>query len=169
MEKFIALLGIALLTGGCAAIATAPLSNLFSSHSSSGGGGSGLEIHQQTQVTLAEANYVIVKTNVVGKSSGFALLGFITVKPAQFQKAAGELYAKAEIQSGRPQTLGNVVMEKTSAYWILFSIPRVTVRADVLEFIPGSDTNSISRIVMKEAALRAAAANSPAPIRTESQ
>ena len=46
------------------------------------------------------------------------------------------LYTKAQMQSGRPQTLGNVVMEKTSAYWILFSIPRVSVRADVVEFTP---------------------------------
>ena len=138
MEKFIALLGIALLTGGCAAIATSPLtSSLFQSHSSGS-----LEIHQETHVTLAEANYVVLKTNVVGKSKGFSLLGFITIKPAQFQKAADCLYANAEIQPGRPQALGNVVMEKTSAYWILFSIPKVTVRADVIEFVP-ANTNGV--------------------------
>ena len=47
-----------------------------------------------------------------------------------------QLYSKAEMKRGEPQTLGNVIMEKTSAYWILFSIPRVSVRADLLEFTP---------------------------------
>ena len=72
--------------------------------------------------------------------SGFALLGFITLVPARFQTAMDQLYSKAGMQSGQPQTLGNVIMEKTSAYWILFSIPRVSVRADVVEFTPNATT-----------------------------
>jgi hypothetical protein len=85
---------------------------------------------------LSEGNFSVVKTNVVGQARGFALLGFITLVPARFQTAMDQLYSKAGMQSGQPQTLGNVIMEKTSAYWILFSIPRVSVRADLLEFTP---------------------------------
>ena len=98
---------------------------------------SALEIHNQTQVKLTEGNFVTVKTNVVGQARGFSLLGFISLVPARFQTAMDRLYTKAEMKTGKPQVLGNVIMEKTSAYWILFSIPRVSVRADVVEFGPG--------------------------------
>ncbi len=75
-----------------------------------------------------------MKTNVVGDARGFALLGFITLVPARFETAMGRLCSKAEMQTGQPQTLGNLIVEKTSADWILFSIPRVSVRADLVEF-----------------------------------
>lgn len=132
MQKVIALLGVLLLTGGCASVATLP--STFSSLNPSS---ASLEIHNQTEVKLTEGNFVVVKTNVVGYAHGFSLLGFITVSPARFETAMGRLYSKAEMESGKSQTLGNLIVEKTSAYWVLFSIPRVSVRADVLEFTPG--------------------------------
>jgi len=133
MQKMIALLGLALLAGGCASVATLP-SSLGSLNPNT----SSLEIHNQTDVKLTEGNFMVMKTNVVGQSKGFSLLGFITLVPARFQTAMDRLYVKAEMQSGKPQTLGNMIMEKTSAYWILFSIPRVSVRADVVEFTPNA-------------------------------
>ena len=133
MQKLIALLGLALLTAGCAGMAASQLPTTFGSLNPNS---SGLEIHNQTEVKLSEGNFSVMKTNVVGQSRGFSLLGFITLVPARFQVAMDRLYTKAQMQSGRPQTLGNVVMEKTSAYWILFSVPRVSVRADVVEFTP---------------------------------
>jgi hypothetical protein len=78
----------------------------------------------------------VLKTNVVGQSKGFALLGILTIVPAKFTTAASRLYTQAEMQPGRPQTLANIVMEKDSTFFILFSIPRTAVRADVIEFIP---------------------------------
>jgi hypothetical protein len=75
----------------------------------------------------------VLKTNVVGQSKGFALLGILTIVPV---KAASRLYTQAEMQPGRPQTLANIVMEKDSTFFILFSIPRTAIRADVIEFIP---------------------------------
>ena len=48
------------------------------------------------------------------------------------------LYDKAEMQSGRPQTLVNLIMEKDATYYILFSLPRTSIRADVIEFIPAT-------------------------------
>jgi hypothetical protein len=135
MQRIIALLGLALLAGGCASVATMP--SMFGSLNPNS---SSLEIHSQTDVKLTEGNFMVMKTNVVGQSRGFSLLGFITLVPARFQTAMDRLYAKAEMQDGKPQTLGNVIMEKTSAYWILFSIPRVSVRADVVEFMPDTAT-----------------------------
>jgi hypothetical protein len=133
MQKIIALLGLALLCAGCAGVAASQVSSTLGTLNPNT---STLEIHNQTDIKLTEGNFSVMKTNVVGQSRGFSLLGFITLVPARFQTAMDRLYAKAQMQAGRPQTLGNLVMEKTSAYWILFSIPRVSVRADVVEFTP---------------------------------
>lgn len=139
MEKLITLLGLGLLMGGCAAATSLSSSSSGSSMLDSfNPSSSALEIHNQTEVKLTEGNFVTVKTNVVGQARGFSLLGFISMVPARFQTAMDRLYSKAEMQTGKPQVLGNVVMEKTSAYWILFSIPRISVRADVVEFVPPS-------------------------------
>jgi hypothetical protein len=143
MQKILALLGLAVLASGCASVATLP-STLGSLNPNT----SSLEIHNQTELKLTEGNFVVMKTNVVGAARGFSLLGFITVAPARFQMAMDRLYVKAEMQSGKPQTLGNIIMEKTSAYWILFSIPLVSVRADVLEFTPGHAAIVIPRTPM---------------------
>ena len=51
------------------------------------------------------------------------------------------LYTQAEMQLGRSQTLVNLIMEKNSTYFILFSLPRISIRADVIEFIPANATN----------------------------
>jgi hypothetical protein len=87
-------------------------------------------------VWLEQANFVEVKTNVVGQSKGFSLLGIITLVPARFGTAMDRLYAEAAMQPGRPQTLANLVTERSSTFLILYSIPRVSIRADVVEFVP---------------------------------
>ena len=133
MQRIIALLGLALLASGCAGAAATQLPTTLGSLNPNN---SSLEIHNQTELKLTEGNFSTTKTNVVGQSRGFALLGFITMVPARFQTAMDRLYSQAQMQTGRPQTLGNLIVEKTSAYWILFSIPRVSVRADVVEFTP---------------------------------
>jgi len=76
---------------------------------------------------------------VVGSSKGFKLLGFITIYPATLNKAISRLYAKAQAQEGRPETLANLIVERTAIYVILFSIPQVTTRADLVEFVPVRD------------------------------
>jgi hypothetical protein len=51
------------------------------------------------------------------------------------------LYGHAEVRPGAAQTLANVVVERSSTYLILYSIPRVSIRADVVEFVRPSTTN----------------------------
>jgi hypothetical protein len=87
-------------------------------------------------VKLDEANFIMVKTNVTGQCKGFALLGLITLSPARFITAMDRMYGAADVHVGRPQTLVNVVAERSSSYYVLFSIPHVQIRADVVEFIP---------------------------------
>ena len=128
----LACLGLA-LAGGCAAVSTLPIASVIGSPNASA-----LEIHSGTEVRLQDANFIVTKTNVVGQSQGFSLLGILTIVPAKFTTAASRLYTQAEMQQGRPQTLANMVMEKDSTYLILFSISRTAIRADVIEFIPAA-------------------------------
>ena len=120
-----------LLLNGCTSIV--PLSSLLSSPSK---GTPPLQVHEQTSVELAEANFHLVRTNVVGQSKGFSLLGIVTIYPATLTKAMGRLYGNAQMNEGTPQTVCHLVIEQSSTYWILFGIPQVTVRADIVQFNP---------------------------------
>jgi hypothetical protein len=91
-------------------------------------------VHTQTSVSLAEGNFSVVKTNVVGSSKGFSLLGFIPIYPATVTKAMGRLYAQAGMQEGETKTVAHLVIDHSSLYFILFSIPETTARADIVEF-----------------------------------
>ena len=123
--------GAAALLAGCAEVA--PLAGGLSSGL---GGSSSFEAHTQTQVKLVEGNFITIRTNVVGSSKGFKLLGFITLYPATVDKAMDRMYTRAEAHEGRPETFAHLVVEHSGIYVILFSIPKVTVRADLIEFLP---------------------------------
>ncbi len=129
--KGLALIGSGILLSGCAAIA--PLSSLISSP---GSGPPPLQVHEQTRVSLAEDNFTLIKTNVVGLSKGFSLLGLITVYPPTLTKAMSRMYASAQMRSGEPQTVAHMVIEQSTSYYILFGIPKVEVRADIIQFNP---------------------------------
>jgi hypothetical protein len=136
LPAFLALLGLAALTGGCAAVSTLPVASMLGSPNEAA-----LEIHNNTDVRLQEKNFIVIRTNVMGESSGFSLLGVLTIVPAKFTTAMSRLYVQAEMQPGRPQSLVNLVMEKDATYYILFSLPRTAIRADVIEFIPATPTD----------------------------
>jgi len=129
------LLSLAMLTNGCAGASALSVASMMGSPNASA-----LEIHNNTDVRLEGRNFIVIKTNVVGESSGFSLLGILTIVPAKFTKAMSRLYSQAEMQPGRPQTLVNLIMEKDSIYLILFSLPRTAIRADVIEFVPATVT-----------------------------
>jgi hypothetical protein len=87
-----------------------------------------------THVQLSGNNYRVLQTNVVAKSGGFKLLGFITIRSPSYVKAVSRLYAKAGVAEGHPQALANVVYETGGMNLILFSLPKIWVRADLVEF-----------------------------------
>jgi len=129
---FLAGAALAALLSGCAAglaSATASGSSLLTPNAAF------LEVHSQTMVTLEKPNFAVVKANNLGRSRGFALLGLITIVPPRCNTALNRLYEHAGMQSGRAQTLANVLVERSSSYWILFSLPEITVRADLVEFV----------------------------------
>jgi hypothetical protein len=130
MSKVLVALAACLLLTGCASIV--PLSSLLSTPT----GGPGAQIHDETTVKLNESNFVLVKTNVTGVSKGFSLLGLITIVPPTLTTAMARMYSSAQMQVGQPQTISHFVIEPSTTYWILFGIPRVTVRADIVQFFP---------------------------------
>lgn len=94
----------------------------------------GLPYASGTQVQLSEGNFRVVRSNAVGQSSGFRLLGFIPITSATYEAALSDLYARAGSPEGLPQVLVNVTQEKTYPYFVLFSLPTLTIRADIIEF-----------------------------------
>lgn len=127
---------LAVLAGGCAAVSVLPIAALMGSPNASA-----LEIHSQTDIRLEAPDFTMIQPNVVGESEGFSLLGILTIVPPKFTEAMNRLMTQAKMQPGRPQTLANLVMEKNSSYFILYSLPRISIRADVIEFIPVNATN----------------------------
>ena len=89
----------------------------------------------QTQTQLSQKNFRIVKTSVRGESSGFSLfMGLIPVVPATYTEAMTMLHEAADME-GRPTALVNVAQDSTQLNLILFTIPTVTITADVVEFL----------------------------------
>jgi hypothetical protein len=100
------------------------------------GSGSGqASVLTLTEVNLAQRNYRVVRTNVAGTSRGFALLGLITVKPPDAIEALARLYEAGGIAEGNAIALINVLQQSSAPYFILFSLPEITFRADVVEFV----------------------------------
>jgi len=88
-----------------------------------------------TKVELAGKNYEMAKINATGRSFGFNLLGIIPIVPTRYDDAMGDLYSRNVVDpKNKALALTNVTQEKSCLYLILFSIPRLTVRADIVEF-----------------------------------
>ncbi len=122
-------LPLCFLVTGCAALT--PVTSLLTTLP---GGAPPLQVHEETRVDLAGNNFDLVKTNVWGQSKGFSLLGLITIVPPTLTKAMQRMYAAAQMSPGRAQSIAHLVIEQTSSYYILFGIPKIDVRADIVEF-----------------------------------
>jgi hypothetical protein len=88
-----------------------------------------------TVVNLNSNNYKVIKTEVTGASSGFFLLGLIPFKSPTYREAKANLYQEIGAPlEGRSVAFANQTEDISSMYFILFSIPKVTVTADLIEF-----------------------------------
>jgi hypothetical protein len=130
MMKSLKILPILWLLTGCAAALPAlpALSGLMPATS-------GTHILTTTTVNLSRKNFKIVKANAFGSSVGFSFLGIFSLKSPSYEEALTQLYRSADVSEGKSQALVNVMHEQTSTYFILFALPKITVRADVIEFI----------------------------------
>lgn len=86
-------------------------------------------------VQLTQGNYTVVKANAKGTSRGFKLLGLIPFNRASYADAKEDLYKSAgEDMTGRSIALTNQSEDKSSFYIILYSVPKITLSADIIEF-----------------------------------
>jgi hypothetical protein len=88
-----------------------------------------------TAVNLQQKNFKVLKAAAKGESSGFKLLGLIPFASPTYAQAKVDLYnSVGESLAGRAVALANQTEDKSSTYLILFSIPKITITADVIEF-----------------------------------
>lgn len=91
-----------------------------------------------TVVNLSSSNYKIVKAEAQGTSSGFFLLGLIPFKSPTYSEAKASLYkGLGSSVEGRSVAFANQTEDLSSSFFILFSIPKVTITADLVEFTEG--------------------------------
>ncbi len=138
MIKRILILPIFILMTGCAALPAA-----MSSSSTFGislppiGAQPSFQTLAATSVMLKKRNYRIVRADAIGESTGFSLLGLFSFRQPMYTEAMSRLYQKAEISEGKAFAVVNVAHQQSSTYFILFSLPKITIRADVIEFVDG--------------------------------
>ncbi len=88
-------------------------------------------------VTLREATYKIVKAGARGSSYGFSLFGFIPITTPKYANAKSDLYdSVGQPLEGRSIALANQTEDRSSIWLLLFSLPKIVVTADVIEFNP---------------------------------
>lgn len=87
-----------------------------------------------TSVQLTHNNYKTIKPGAKGKSYGFWLL-FIPIVSPNYADAKEALYKSVDVPlAGKALALANQTEDRSCFTLILFSIPKVTVTADVIEF-----------------------------------
>ena len=94
-----------------------------------------------TAVSLKENNYKVIKAGARGHSTGFYLFGLIPIVSPNYADAKSSLYtAVGEQLEGRSIALANQTQDHSTIYLILFSIPRLVVTADIVEFTHPAST-----------------------------
>jgi hypothetical protein len=92
-----------------------------------------------TAVSLQGNNYKVVKAGAKGESNGFYLLGIIPIVSPNYADAKADLYyTSGELMEGRSIALANQTEDRSTLYLILFSVPRITITADIIEFTGAS-------------------------------
>jgi hypothetical protein len=94
-----------------------------------------------TSVALTGKNYRLIQPGAQGSSHGFRILGIIPIASPHYADAKQKLYASvSEPLKGRAVALSNEMEDRSVLYLILFSVPKLTVTADVIEFTDQPET-----------------------------
>lgn len=116
MKKFLAVLFVAFLFAACANVPGPADKSDF------------------TNVSLNHSNYRVLKQAAQGRDIGFRFLGLIPIVPVRYGDAMTDLYRGVNTE-GKSAALINVNKDYTHMYFILFSLPSITITADVVEFL----------------------------------
>ena len=100
--------------------------------------GSHYDTTQATSVDLKNANYLVIKASAVGTDRGFRLFGIPLASPS-YVDAMNDLRSQAQMEN-RATAVANVVQEESKLWFLIFSIPKVTITGDIIEFIKTGDT-----------------------------
>ena len=99
-----------------------------------------------TNVSLSRNNYKLIMAGAKGDSCGFNLLGIIPLASPSYASAKADLYKSVkEPLTGKAIALANQTEERHGPYLILFSIPTLTLTADVIEFTDTPENNSATQ------------------------
>ena len=86
-------------------------------------------------VNLVKDNFKIIKVAAMGESNGFRLFGLIPFSSPTYSEAKAELYKSVgEDLTGRSIALANQTEDRSFMYFILFSLTKMTLTADVIEY-----------------------------------
>lgn len=90
----------------------------------------------QTEVSLTHANYKMLQAGAEGRSYGFRfLLGIIPITAPSTADARADLYHHVgQSVNGRSVALVNVTEDRSTTWLLLFSIPKIVITGDVVEF-----------------------------------
>lgn len=90
----------------------------------------------QTDVSLSHGNYKMIKAGAEGKSYGFRIfLGIIPITAPSTADARTDLYRNlGESLTGKSAALVNVTEDRSTTWLFLFSIPKIVITGDVVEF-----------------------------------
>ncbi|MBU6400316.1 MAG: hypothetical protein KGS61_08355 [Verrucomicrobia bacterium] len=90
----------------------------------------------QTQVDITHANYKMIKAGAVGRSYGFRfLLGLIPLAAPSSAAARTDLYRNVgQPVNGKSIALINTVEDRSTTWLLLFSVPKLVITGDVVEF-----------------------------------
>lgn len=103
----------------------------------------------ETRVMLNKNNYKVVKAAARGSSSGFYFLGLIPIITPNYARAKADLYDGIGQQlEGRSVALANQTQDRSTVYLILFSVPTISITADIVEF-QDQPYNSVSRLDLR--------------------
>lgn len=97
-----------------------------------------LSNYTEINVELSKRNFRVVKPNLIGESYGFRLLGIIPIVSASYSRAMTDLSSESNISTNALGTEKNVLVgtvEETHTFLILFSVPKLTIRADLIELL----------------------------------
>lgn len=87
-------------------------------------------------VSLTKKNYRLIKAGACGESTGFRLFGVIPFASPSYADAKRRLYDSVDIQlEGKAIALVNQTEDHSLLYLILFSIPKLTLTADIIEYL----------------------------------
>jgi len=88
----------------------------------------------ETSVSLTGKNYRLIKGGARGTDHGFWFL-FIPIVSPNFADAKASLYKSVDVPlTGKAIALANQTEDNSFFTLLIFSIPRITVTADVIEF-----------------------------------